>query len=422
MLTAIRTGLITLSVSFGGLGGWAALAPLDGAVVGSGSLVVHGNRKTVAHREGGIVASLAVADGDVVTQGQVLLTLDGAQARAALAVHQAALAGDMALVARDLAEIGGSATISFPAGLDGSDASAASVMERERTVFRNHVTLLHEQLAVIDQRIVQARRQREGAVAQYEAARTGLGLAEQELRAFATLTQSGLASRTRMLELARTVESLRGDAGQLQSEIARHEAEAAELTEEKLRLRAAAQADATHELREAQLRINDVLPRIAADQDQLRRLEIRAPATGQVVDQTVFTKGGIIEPGKPILDIVPARQALIADTEIRPEDIEYLHVGQRARVVVTGFNPRVTQAMDGRVDIISADRVNDARSGRTYYKVSVTLLNDQEGGGLLRRLEPGMPVEVIVPVKPRTALDYLVEPLRSSWRHAGNEV
>ena len=106
MQTAIKSGLATLAISFGGLGSWAALAPLDGAVVGSGTIVVHGNRKTVQHREGGIVEILAVAEGDHVTQGQILIHLDGTQARATLAVHEAALAGDLALTARDLAEIG----------------------------------------------------------------------------------------------------------------------------------------------------------------------------------------------------------------------------------------------------------------------------------------------------------------------------
>ncbi|MEJ0046273.1 MAG: biotin/lipoyl-binding protein [Rhodospirillales bacterium] len=229
MQTAIRSGLLTLLVSFGGLGSWAALAPLDGAVVGSGTLVVHGNRKTVQHREGGIVESLAVAEGDHVLQGQVLIRLDGTQAKANLAVHDAALAGDLALTARDLAEIAGADHIDFPTTLLSSDIASAAVMGRETTVFRNHRALLHEQLAVIDQRIVQAHRQAEGSQAQYQAAIHGLGLAAQELQAFTILTQSGLASRTHVLELGRGVDQLRGDVGQLQSDIARHTAEAAEL-------------------------------------------------------------------------------------------------------------------------------------------------------------------------------------------------
>ncbi len=422
MQDAIRIGVVTLLASFGGLGSWAALAPLNGAVVGSGVLAVHGNRKTVQHREGGIVETLSVAEGDHVRLGQILIHLDGTQARASLDVHQAALAGDLALSARDLAEIAGATRIDFPPALAQTDSIAASVMARENTVFHNHRTLLQEQLAVIDQRIVQAHRQADGAQAQYLAAVHGLDLATQELQAFTTLSQNGLASRTHVLELARNVESLRGDVGQLQSDIAKHTAEAAELEAEKLRLRAAAQADATHELREAQLRINDVVPRIAADHDLLNRLDIRAPASGEVVDQTVFTKGGVIEPGKPILDIVPEAPKIVAEADIRPEDIEYLHVGLAARVVATGFNPRETQPIQGRIVIISADHMTDPRTGRTYYKAEITLEHDREGGKLLKRLEPGMPVEVIIDVKPRTALEYLIEPLRTSLRQTGNEI
>ncbi len=422
MNAAIRTGLATLIVFFGGFGAWAALAPLDGAIVGTGRLEVRGNRKTVAHREGGIVANLMVQEGDHVKQGQILIRLDDTQALASLHVHQAALAGDIALSARDMAEIDDTPAIAFPATLAPADPIDASVMSRENSVFRNHRSLLHQELAVVDERIDQSRQQQAGARAQHDAAARGLALGTEELQAFQSLARSGLASRTHVLELARNVEQLRGDVGQLQSEIAQRGAEAAELQAEKLRLQATAQSEATHELREAQLRINDTLPRIAADRDLLARLDIRAPASGQVVDQVVFTKGGVIEPGKPILDIVPSAPIIVAEAEIRPEDIEHLRLGQKARVIATGFNPRETQAMEGRIEIISADRITDPRNGQAYYKIEVTLVADREGGKLLSQLTPGMPVEVVVPVKPRTALEYLTEPLRTSFRKAGNEV
>jgi HlyD family type I secretion membrane fusion protein len=422
MKTAIRTGCATLALFFGGFGSWAALAPLNGAITGTGRLEVRGNRKTVQHREGGIVAALLVQDGDHVQQGQILIRLDDTQALASLHVHQASLSADDALCARDLAEITGTDTIAFPASLSPSDPVAASMMARETSVFRNHHTLLQQELAVVDQRIDQSHQQEAGARAQHDAAIRGLALATEELNAFQSLAKNGLASHTHVLELARGVEQLRGDVGQLQAEIAQRGAEAAELNFEKLRLRATAQSEATHELREAQLRINDVTPRIAADRDMLARLDIRAPAAGQVVDQTVFTKGGVIEPGKPILDIVPTAPTVVAEAEIRPEDIEHIHVGQDARVIATGFNPRETQAMSGRIDIISADRIVDPRNGQAYYRAEVTLLADRDGGKLLRQLTPGMPVEVVVPVKARTALDYLTEPLRTSFRKAGNEV
>jgi HlyD family type I secretion membrane fusion protein len=383
---------------------------------------VRGNRKTVQHREGGIVASLMVQEGDRVRQGQILIRLDDTQIIANLHVHQAALLADIALSARDLAEITNAPDIAFPATLTPSDPVAASVMARETAVFRNHRALLTQELAVVDQRIAQSRQQQEGASVQFATGERGLSLAQQELKAFQALAKTGLASQTHVLELARTVEQLRGEVGQVQTEIAQHAAEADELISEKLRLRATAQSDATHELREAQLRVNDVTPRIAADRDMLARLDIRAPVSGQVVDQTVFTKGGVIEPGKPILDIVPSAPKIIAEADIRPEDIEHLHVGQEARIIATGFNPRETQAMQGRVAVISADRMTDPRNGQSFYKAEIAIESDREGGNLLNRLTPGMPIEVVIQVKPRTALDYLTEPLRSSFRRAGNEL
>ncbi|MBN8900837.1 MAG: HlyD family efflux transporter periplasmic adaptor subunit, partial [Rhodospirillales bacterium] len=254
------------------------------------------------------------------------------------------------------------------------------------------------------------------------AATRQLSLAEDEQRAVAELERVGLASRNRLLELSRGVEGLRGQVGQLSADVARLGAQAIELAAEKLRLREVSQAEATRELREAQLRINDVLPRIVADRDLLNRLEIRAPIAGEVVNLAIFTKGGVVEPGRPILDIVPADRTIVAEAEIRPEDVEHLRIGQAAEVVAVGFNPRENPPLQGEVRIISADRVTDGKTGRSFFKAEIALLGDRQDGALLAQLGPGMPVEVVVPVAPRTALDYLISPLRESFRGAWREL
>jgi epimerase transport system membrane fusion protein len=422
MKGAIVTGVLTIGVFFGGLGTWSMLAPLDSAVVGSGELVVHGNRKTVQHREGGIVAALLVQDGSAVEQGQLLVRLDDTQARAMFDVHRSQLLGDEALSARVLAELADAAAIDFPSDLKTDDPVAAAVMNRERIVFHNHVELLARQLDVVDQRIAQARSQADGAKLQLASMTRQSALAEQELQAVGELAKVGLAAKNHMLELERGVESLRGQVGQLSSDVARFGSEAVELQAEKLRLRQAAQSDGTHELRDAQLRMNDVVPRLAADRDLLQRLEIRAPLAGEVVNLAIFTKGGVIEPGKPIMDIVPRAATIVAEADIRPEDVEHLHVGQAAQVMATGFSMRDASPIDGEVTAISADRITDGRTGRSYFKAEVALVRDRQGGALLRRLGPGMPVEVIVPTQARTAFDYLVGPLRQSFRGALREL
>jgi HlyD family secretion protein len=289
-------------------------------------------------------------------------------------------------------------------------------------VFRNHRNLLAQQLRVIDERIAQARQQSAGTVAQHDASMRGLAFGTQQLAQLTALERMGLAARSSVLELARTIEALRGQTGELRSDIARQASEAAELEAEKLRLCAAAESDATRELRDAQQRVNDMLPRIVADRDVLARLDIRAPVSGQVVDLQAFTKGGVIEPGQVILEIVPQNRRIVAVAEIRPEDIENLHAGQAARIIATGFDPRETQPIEGRVDVISADRLTDPRTGRSYYTAEVSLVADHAGGALLKQLGPGMPVEVVVPVKARTVLEYLMEPLRKSFTAAGREM
>jgi len=249
-----------------------------------------------------------------------------------------------------------------------------------------------------------------------------LGFAEAELRGIAELERSGLASKNRLLELSRSVEAVRGQVGQLSADVARFASQGVELAAEKLRLRETSQTEATRELRESQLRINDVLPRLAADRDQLNRLDVRAPIDGEVVNLAIFTAGGVIEPGRPLMDLVPTSRVLVAEAEIRPEDVEHLRIGQQADVIAVGFNARDTAPIQGEVRVISADKVTDARSGHTYFRAEIALLADRQDGTLLPRLGPGMPVEVIVPVAPRTALDYLIAPLRDSLRGAMREL
>ena len=197
---------------------------------------------------------------------------------------------------------------------------------------------------------------------------------------------------------------------------------AIELDAEKLRLRESSHAEATRDMREAQMRIHDVIPRLAADRDILARLEIRAPIAGEVVNLAIFTHGGVVDSGRAMMDIVPRTRTIIAEAEIRPEDIEHLRVGQTASVIALGFNPRESAPIQGEIRVLSADRITDSRSGRTYFRAEVALVADQESGRLLARLGPGMPVDLVVPIAPRTALDYLIAPLRESFRTAGREL
>lgn len=129
-----------------------------------------------------------------------------------------------------------------------------------------------------------------------------------------------------------------------------------------------------------------------------------------------------MEPGKPVMDIVPSGSVIVAEAEIKPEDVEHLHIGQAADVIAVGFNARENAPLRGEIRVVSADRVTDSRTGRSYFKAEIALLADRQDGTLLTRLSPGMPVEVIVPVTPRTAIDYLIAPLRESMRGAWREL
>jgi HlyD family secretion protein len=177
------------------------------------------------------------------------------------------------------------------------------------------------------------------------------------------------------------------------------------------------------QLREVDTQLADLYPRLRAVREQLERSRVRAPATGRVVGLTAFTEGGVIRPGDKIMDIVPENQPLVIEAQVAPPDIDDLRPGQRTEVRFTAFTGRNVPVVDGEVTRISADRFEEERTGQSYFKVEVVVPVEemrrlQEGGRRPdRELKSGMPVEMVVPLRKRTALQYLLEPLNQSlWR------
>jgi HlyD family secretion protein len=163
-----------------------------------------------------------------------------------------------------------------------------------------------------------------------------------------------------------------------------------------------------------------VLPKWTAARDELRRTAIVAPATGAVVGLTVFTPGGVIAPGQKLMDIVPERAPLVIQAKISPDDADDLQVGQRAMVKFQGLHERLLPNLQGTLTRLSADSITDERNGQSYYTGDVVVPYDQlklirEFRGAKFQLRPGMPAQILVPLRKRTALDYVLEPLLGTF-------
>lgn len=417
-------GVATAATFFGILGLWSALAPLESAVVAPGEVIVESRRKTVQHLEGGIVEAVLVAEGERVAAGQPLLRLSDTASRA----EWERLAGEAdALKAREArlaAERDGQERIAFPPELverRAADAKVAEMLAGQEAIFATRRSTLAGQADILGQRVRQLEKQIDGLHAQEASARSQLALFEAELADTRRLLLKGLTTRPRALALERQAASLRGVLGDNAAAVAKAEEAIGEARMQMLDLRNRRAAEVAAELREVQTSLAELQARRAAAEDVQFRRVVPAPVAGMVVGLRVFTKGGVIAPGAPVMDIVPEEDRLVVRARIRPLDVDKVHAGQPARLRLLPFKRRTTPVLDGRLAQVSADRLTDDKTGESYFDARVEI--DRAELARLPGIEllPGMPVDVLIATGQRTLIDYLLGPLTDSLAKAFRE-
>ncbi|MBB3909684.1 HlyD family type I secretion periplasmic adaptor subunit [Sphingomonas desiccabilis] len=419
-----RIGWLLVLLFFGVFLGWAAFVRLDAAAYAGGTVAVAGNRQAVQHQQGGIVAALLVREGERVAQGQVLIELAGSETRALERSLNAQVIALQAQRARLTAQLTGT-PLEPPPGfgsLQGDDR-----IEAERAMALQRRELSASETALTDQRIVVAQQGAQlvsrsiGIREQLRAIDAQQRLLEDELRGMRALAVKGFASENRIRALERSAAALEGEAGRLRA----NDAEVREqIGEKQLQSRSLTSDDRqqlTDLLRTTEFTLNDLLPKLSAAREALANTQIRAPASGQVVGLTVHTVGGVIGAGERLMEIVPERVGLVIQARIAPDDADDLFVGQQAEVRIPALHARALPAILGTIRRLSADSFEDQRTGARYYTGEVVV----PGSGLAtmrryaggREIKPGLPVEILVPLRRRTLLQYLLEPLdQSLWQ------
>jgi HlyD family secretion protein len=374
----------------------------------------------VQHLEGGIVGEILVRDGDAVTPGQVLLRLDGTRARAGLAIIESQRDVLLAREARLLAERDGTDAITFPDGLlaRGHLADVAEIVDGQRRQLAARRASIDAQVALLRQQALQYGEEITGLEAQRDAKDGQLAILADELAGLHELHRKGFARRTRILELERMAEALRGDRGQHVADIARAETAIADSELRILQLHKGVQEQVVDELYQIQAQLLDLSERRTAAADELSRIDITAPRAGLVVGLGIHTIGGVIGPGQAILDVVPGEEELVIECQLRPQDVDKVAPGLAATVRLSAFDLRSTPELEGTVMRVSADRVVDEATGLPYYILRVRIPPDQLARLGALRLLPGMPAEVFVQTGERTALSYLLKPLSDGLARA----
>ncbi|MDO9267529.1 MAG: HlyD family type I secretion periplasmic adaptor subunit [Methylobacter sp.] len=409
-------GLIVLLSTLGIFGIWACWAPIDGAALAPGFVAVKSHKKTVQHLDGGIVSQLLVKNGDIVEEGDFLLTLDGTENKAQLEIARGQFITLAAQVARLEAERDGKSAIVYPDTLD--DAADLRIIEAKRTENQLFVARknAHEgEMEVLTQRVGQLNSKIDGLKGQRSSKQDLVASYSEEARDLKELLAEGFADKQRLRDTERNYMLNKGEISSLSSEVASSQIQIGETKLEILQLEKKFQEDVSTKLSEAQTDLYDVTQRMSATKDKVVRIDIKAPVSGRVMGMEMHTVGGVILPGHPILDIVPQKEELIVDAQVSPLDIDRVSIGLVAEVRFTAFKQALTPVIEGRMIGLSADRLIEEKTGAPYYQAEIELTAESYQKMAHLELVPGMPVEVLIKTGERTVFEYLTKPISNAF-------
>ncbi|MDJ0824170.1 MAG: HlyD family type I secretion periplasmic adaptor subunit [Rhodobacter sp.] len=419
-------GLLLMGVSLGGFGYWAFTAPLAAAVVSQGSFVATGRNKVIQHFEGGIIEEILVEEGEVVAEGQTLLTLDRTAAETRMTELELRRARLIAMSARLNAEYDDQDKIEFSTQLlvkSTMDADIREILDSQRMSFTLSREKLNNDLALINANIDAQKLRIWGYEEQRIALEEQVVLLQDDLESKTALVEEGLARKSDLNALERAVFDGQGQIARLYAEIGESESQINKYKKQALQAWQAYNQAALDELQAVQSELDSVQEQFQQAENVLRRTQIVAPVAGTVLRLNYHTTGGVIQAGKGIAEILPLDAPLIIETLIPRTDIDSVQVGQYASVRLVALNQRTTPVLDGEVYYVSADAIPDAKEdpNREVYIARISLHPTE-----LTRVKnfsptPGMPAEILITTQERTFMQYLTKPIVDSMSRAFRE-
>lgn len=409
----VRLGGFAALALVGGLGLWAATSSLSGAVVAAGHLVVDSNVKAVQHPQGGVVGALNVHNGSMVSTGEVLVRLDDTVAKANLAIVDNGLDELMARRARLIAERDGTEAVAYPAELTAraADPAIAQLIEGENKLFALRRQARDGQVSQLRERIAQFREEISGVEAQQKSKKQEIALIKVELAGMEELWKKKLVPISRLADRQRAQAQLDGEDGQLTAAAAQTRGRISETELAIIQIDQDMRSQVAGELREIDAKAGELRERQVAAEQSLKQIDIRAPQAGRVHQLAIHTVGGVVTPGEAIMQIVPTADALVVEARVAPQDIDQVRIGQPATLRLSAFNQQTTPEVDGTVDRVSPDMIEDQKAGLSYYAVRIALSAKSLEQAGSPELKPGMPAEVFLKTTDRTVLSYLFKPL-----------
>jgi HlyD family secretion protein len=427
-------GAAILLVCVGGFGAWSLLAPLDGAVVVSGTFVATGQNKHMQHLEGGILREVLAKEGDLVEAGQPLIRLDATAAGSKLRRLEGRNKRALIMRARLEAELDDTPSFKLPKELlaDSNDPELRAIydhqvaeLEARRAKRLTEEQVLRKEIAGLQESVT-------GYTAQTSSTTRRLALFGEELKDKQQLLQQQLVRRTDILSLQRSEAALTGELGELTARIADARERMSRAEQQIAQLRSAAMQKTIEELRAVETEVDDLHEQLRAARDIMERTELKAPVRGIIVKLNQHTSGGVVGAGAVILELLPVNDELIIEARLNPSEIWHVKHGQQALVRLSALNQRLTPMVEGKVSYLSADAVatqyarsrteQEAAPQRPTYVVRVRLDQADVRGKLFDfKPTPGMPADIFIKTGERTFFDYIMRPVWDSFSRAFRE-
>ena len=408
----LMMGVATFLLLFGVVGYWFVTGNIAGAVIAPGVVAVKGKPKTIQHLDGGIVAEIRVADGEVVNKNETLIRLDDKLLKTNLKIYKNRIEEALVLDARLRAERNNLARInwSIPQFIPVKITPNSKIKESQQELFDLRRITRNGQKAQLEETINQYGNQINGVNGLIGAKNNQLKFISEELLGLRKLYEKGNTTLTRILNLERQKADLVGQLAEHSSELARINNSINETRIQILQLDREVRQTAQTEMQTNRIEINGLVQQIIATEEQLKRIEIRAPVSGIVHELSVFTVGGVIGPGAPIMQIIPQTSGVNIEAHVEPQFIDKLFEGQKTNIRFTAFSKDETPEVEGKIIVISASSIVDEATKRSFYVVTLELTSDELEKLAGKKLVPGMPVEVFIQTRMRTALNYILKP------------
>lgn len=396
---------------------WAAFAVLDEVTKGDASVIPSTRIQVIQSLEGGVVSEILVHEGDNVEPEQVLVRIDNVSAETNLKERQARYNYLQGMSARLQAEINGSALV-FPAALK---KDAPDVITDQIAQYNLRRSQLSAETSVLQSQTSQRGGEVREMQARLSQLRANLALKQQELDMRRPLVAQGAMSKVELLRIEGEVTDLKGEINTIETAVPRANSAVGEANQRIAEARAKFRAEAQNELAAAQAEMASLSQILTAGTDKVKRTQLRSPVKGTVKQIKINTVGGVIKPGEDIMEIVPLGDNLLIEAKIPPKDIAFIHPGQKASVKITAYDSSIFGSLNGIVEGISADTIQNEK-GESFYRVTIrTSETVMRHDGRDLPIIPGMTANVQIQTGKKSVLDYLLKPIMKARQEALRE-